>query len=443
MAYCTNCGVELTEGAKFCANCGIQISKDNTEQNKRKEFFDGEVRKCPNCGEAMSALSIKCPNCGHKKQGTKGSDSINALIEKIENASSEEQRVFIIKNFPVPNNEDDIVEFMLLAYSSFDVNIYVKKLEVEDVMDAWLAKMEQCYQKAKIIADFGEKEFSKIEELYLSTKTLCQEKEDKENKEKTKEKKSRDLQEKEQKRAAQIARFVETIKKNKPLVIILLGIMIFVIIPIIVSQCALEDILDKNRETFIWDEIILSDELPVPEREFGSIHFNKEDELWMEVEDITRSGFKEYVNRCKEAGYTIESTTGDDSYDAYNADGYKLTLTYSSYYEDMTIKLNAPLEQNPIDWSIITIISNSKMPLPPSNVGEIISESEKHCYVYVSNVTKEQYDEYVNSCVKEQYCDNYQKSEKLYSASRTIWFVKYSLKVEYVGFNTIYIEIRR
>ena len=53
MAFCINCGQELTEDAKFCANCGQAVG-NNSSTSQRKTVYDGELHKCPNCGELFS-----------------------------------------------------------------------------------------------------------------------------------------------------------------------------------------------------------------------------------------------------------------------------------------------------------------------------------------------------------------------------------------------------
>ena len=39
---------------------------------------------------------------------------------------------------------------MLLASSNFDASYYATHLHEEDISDAWLSKVEQCYEKAKL-----------------------------------------------------------------------------------------------------------------------------------------------------------------------------------------------------------------------------------------------------------------------------------------------------
>ena len=143
MSFCTNCGKELPTGAKFCANCGTaSVAPDNA---RRKTVYDGEVHKCPGCGELLGSFTANCPVCGFELRGTKSSHTVINFAERLENAKSEEQRINLIRSFPIPNAKEDILEFMILASSNFDA-----KLE-KATTDAWLVKIEQCYQKGKLL----------------------------------------------------------------------------------------------------------------------------------------------------------------------------------------------------------------------------------------------------------------------------------------------------
>ena len=59
MAFCVNCGQQLGEGAKFCTNCGQTVTTHKTESSERKTVYDGEIHKCPNCGEHLE-FDIEC-----------------------------------------------------------------------------------------------------------------------------------------------------------------------------------------------------------------------------------------------------------------------------------------------------------------------------------------------------------------------------------------------
>ena len=143
MAFCINCGQELPEGANFCANCGKAVNTITSSQ--RKTTYEGEIHKCPNCGEVLRAFVSVCSSCGFELRGASSSHSVASFADKLENAQSQEQRVSLIRNFPIPNTKEDILEFMILASSNFET-----KLD-RTVSDAWLAKIEQCYQKGRLL----------------------------------------------------------------------------------------------------------------------------------------------------------------------------------------------------------------------------------------------------------------------------------------------------
>lgn len=162
MAFCINCGQKLAEGAKFCANCGKAVSSTNST-SQRETVFDGEIHKCPNCGEVLNSFVINCPSCGYELRNVKGNNLVNELAKKIEQASSVEEKIELITNFYVPNTKEDIYDFFILAVSNLEDTVY-------DTDDAWQAKLEQTYHKAKI--SFGKTpEFDYIEKLYVKTRS--------------------------------------------------------------------------------------------------------------------------------------------------------------------------------------------------------------------------------------------------------------------------------
>ena len=165
MTYCNHCGTELNDGAKFCSECGMKTEPVKTTESQRKTVFDGEIHKCSNCGETLKSFESVCPICGFEIRGKTGSGAVQALSDKLEKATTEEQRIIIVKTFPIPNTKEDIFEFMLLALGNFDLTYYENHLDEDDISDAWLAKAEQCYQKAKLILKDTD-DLIKIESLY-------------------------------------------------------------------------------------------------------------------------------------------------------------------------------------------------------------------------------------------------------------------------------------
>lgn len=164
MPFCPTCGKETCENDKFCPNCGKDMSEILSEE-KRKEVYDGQIHKCPSCGKPLKAFAVKCEHCNFELRDVKSSKAIQELVVKFEKETSSEKKITLIKNCPIPNSKEDIFEFMLLAASNFDADYYVKHLDEEDISDAWLVKVEQCYQKAKFVFD-NDSDFEKIEKMY-------------------------------------------------------------------------------------------------------------------------------------------------------------------------------------------------------------------------------------------------------------------------------------
>ncbi len=95
------------------------------------------------CREVLDSFVSHCSSCGYELRGIRTANSIQELVEKIENCPSEKRLIEIIRNFPIPNTKEDILEFMVLAASNFDVKYYKSHLNEEDVSDAWLSKIKE------------------------------------------------------------------------------------------------------------------------------------------------------------------------------------------------------------------------------------------------------------------------------------------------------------
>lgn len=180
MAFCKECGQKLKDGAKFCGSCGERVRELTNETNtERKVFFDGEIRKCINCGSTMKAFALYCDSCGYEFRGVTALSSLKKFREKLEEIDRKcisiksssytysykyiqrtndedcgkllKEKISLISTFPIPNAKEDILEFMILAASNFDAKYYMSHLLEEDLSDAWLAKIKQCFFKANLI----------------------------------------------------------------------------------------------------------------------------------------------------------------------------------------------------------------------------------------------------------------------------------------------------
>ena len=196
MAFCMNCGQRLPEGAKFCSNCGAATGEVKSETAQRKIVYDGEVHKCPNCGEIVDSFVLNCPSCGHEFRSSASTSLVQELASKLEAmeqqqeprkrrtikdellrtndlSKTDEQKISLIRSFVIPNTKEDILEFIILASSNINVELYGESnLTPENevlkaVSDAWIAKFEQAYRKAQF--SFSETPtFTQIKEVYIN-----------------------------------------------------------------------------------------------------------------------------------------------------------------------------------------------------------------------------------------------------------------------------------
>lgn len=164
MPYCSKCGAQVSAEDMFCSKCGQPINKESS----RTTIYEGEIHKCPNCGEVLDAFSVVCPACGYEIRGKKVSVSVRDFANKLTSAKTDAIKVDLIRSFPIPNTKEDVFEFMILASTNYDESLSQSGNAQKEIRGAWISKIEQGYQKAKLL--FGDSsEFQKIETIYLKT----------------------------------------------------------------------------------------------------------------------------------------------------------------------------------------------------------------------------------------------------------------------------------
>ena len=201
MAFCTECGHQLAEGAKFCFECGAKVNAPSSPRvEQRKTVYDGEIHKCPNCGALLNAYESVCETCGYERRGAKATSSVQELAQKLEAieaqrppkkvrsvftqaftqghiSKTDEQKINLIQSFPIPNTKEDILEFAVLAISNVDPDVFstmnmsnpYNNAPKQAISNAWLSKFEQAYQKGRLM--FGNSpELENMNSLYIAKK---------------------------------------------------------------------------------------------------------------------------------------------------------------------------------------------------------------------------------------------------------------------------------
>lgn len=191
--YCTHCGKAIAANSRFCPLCGEKASagdnilasplKDSdrpvqSEQidlSQRRVEYQGVLHKCPNCGGDVDPLDAVCDLCGYRISGRAANATVMEFSRQLMTIEGTRKRrsifnnslapdvtdrqiVSLINTFPIPNNIEELTEFMFMSASNIDPR-YSKKGMFGSSLDAtaegiisnaWLAKMQQVYKKAEI-----------------------------------------------------------------------------------------------------------------------------------------------------------------------------------------------------------------------------------------------------------------------------------------------------
>ena len=178
MAYCSNCGAKVDDGAKFCQECGHALQNSvSGNQTQRQEEFVGKIYKCPNCGEHLKSFTTVCPSCGYEIRGANNQSFVKEFAKQLDEieympfikgifiGDTKSKKANFIMNYTVPNTKEDLLEFMIFATSNINYDDLDDGGEKKAIADAWMAKIEQIYEKAK--SSFGnDADFARIEEMY-------------------------------------------------------------------------------------------------------------------------------------------------------------------------------------------------------------------------------------------------------------------------------------
>ena len=339
--YCKKCGKSINDDSKFCPECGTRCDADIKENDEAKIV----QLKCKQCGATMDVSEgtseIYCKYCGNKILII---DSDAVAVEKIKS-----------------NAKKDMLHATLVHEE--------KKLDKLDKIEAL-----EKYKKSKL------KLFSIIVGIIcvISCITAFS---------------SRHY-------LASLIALLQTLllgiswsmgmqvipEKKKNLHVALAALAFILIIPFIKTNSI------KVYDRLNWPEDGLATILPKPKGKYGEITTNSDSSLYIRIGKSSQDDFNKYVDSCKGMGFVIESEQSISSYNAYNADGYDLCLSfYDDYY---VIDLDAPMKPEIFTWPSSDLVK--LLPVPRSNIGKINYEHADSFSVDITNTTKEEYANYVD-----------------------------------------------
>ena len=178
--YCIKCGRKLSDDAIFCDVCGTKVGSglqsENTSTNSLK---DGKVYKCPYCGEILPSNVVTCPGCGKEIRDRNLSRAAQKFNDELKQISDKNEKIEFIKTYFIPNNKEDVFEFMFMSSSNY-LESYNRDSKLE-IAEAWLTKVNQCYEKARFLFT-NQNDIDQITDIYKKTITAKKDKNAKTNK---------------------------------------------------------------------------------------------------------------------------------------------------------------------------------------------------------------------------------------------------------------------
>lgn len=452
MAFCSNCGAQLSEGSKFCTHCGASVNE--IDRSTRKVEYAGKVIKCPACGTEIPSFTAFCPGCGHEinRQGISSTISdfanqINQCDYMIANSpesprrgwkswggwkkfgwvilniytfciplviylllpllgiggtssftSAEQRKAQLINSFVFPNDRESILEGLLfikaqiaaLATGKFDRN-------TTRWASIWKNKATQLFERAEIMFKGDHISNDAYNNILSSEKKI---------------------------------------KQSLLIRVIIAVVAVIAFAAFVFSRSGAGRQLKESTSVLEWPTSGIALHIPKPNSDKGEISINNDESFWVEVRGVDQSQYDAYLAECKQVGYIVDAQSIGDTYEAYNEDGYHIRLYHYSSSKEMHINVDAPKAMSTISWPKSAIAK--RLPVPTSSYGRIEWEADYGFVIYLGNTTKQEFLEYVDKCYDAGFDVDYSRGDTYFHADDK---EGYHVNIQYEGNNIMFIRI--
>lgn len=213
----------------------------------------------------------------------------------------------------------------------------------------------------------------------------------------------------------------------------LIAIVVVIAIAIVgnISRC-----IGGGSEKLEWPTSGLATMLPMPNSDKGRVVIDDAETFDATIEEWEKSDYDEYVNQCKDKGFTAEAIDDGDAYEAFSDDGHHLELSFYDGLEQMSIRLEAPVEMGAIAWP--SGGAAALLPEPSSTTGQIEVDSSSQFSAYIGEMDPDAYDAYIDACMEAGFSVDYDRGDDYFNAEDSSGN---SLHLEYRGLNTMHISL--
>ncbi len=212
--------------------------------------------------------------------------------------------------------------------------------------------------------------------------------------------------------------------------------MLFLAVVLVVPYVGAFGISNDGAERFKWADIVLGDMLPEPHIKLGRVVSNSDDYMSIYIYKCNQDKYDNYINACKDKGFSLDIDETEYSFYAFNETGYKLSVYHYESSEQMGITLEAPEKFETVEWPEKGLAK--LIPTPKSSKGKIEKDNKKCFKVYVAETSLNELKDYVKLCADEGFNLDVKDNEKSYSARNS---VGNKLLIEYQGNNVMLVSV--
>ena len=185
-----------------------------------------------------------------------------------------------------------------------------------------------------------------------------------------------------------------------------------------------------------WETHKIAEILPSPSSLKGNFETENSETTHVIIGNTSKNDYDDYCLIIKGSGFIIDEDSQTKDYSAYNESGYKISLSYNAGKKEMSIILDNPMEFSQLTWPKIGI--GTLLPVPKSLSGQVGSDYEWTYSVYIENMSKEDYEEYIQECIEEGFDKDIRNYEDSFWAD---YSDDISIRISYEGYNIVYIDI--
>ena len=200
--------------------------------------------------------------------------------------------------------------------------------------------------------------------------------------------------------------------------LILAAVFAVILLPVLSELSYSVSSSDYHREraekTYAWPKSGLPSLIPQPLSLNGEMYLDAGKTLSVYAANTSFDEYNQYLEDCKESGFTIGMNQYSSYYEAYDEQGNYLDLSFDEDYNEMHIRLEKAIETAPIEWPENPLAQ--LLPIPPSLDGNVLQDSNDSCVIYLAGMTKTEFSSYARKCMQAGFSESYLQETTFYGS---------------------------